>query len=127
PTFTAKTTFLPPQQQQSTAAAMLQSLGALSGLAGAAAGIKNPAEQYVAFVESNSIKDALIDRFKLIERYGVDFRDDARKALAENYVRVSAGRKDGLITIEVDDHDPKFAADMANAHIEELTQLLGRL
>lgn len=127
PTFTATTTFLPPQQQQSTAAAMLQSLGALSGVAGAASGIKNPADQYVAFAESNSIKDALIERFKLVERYEVEFRDDARRALAEAYVRISAGRKDGLVTIEVDDHDPKFAAELANAHIEELTKLLGRL
>lgn len=127
PTFTAKTTFLPPQQQQSTAAAMLQSLGALSGIAGAASGIKNPADQYVAFAESNSIKDALIERFKLVERYEVDFRDDARRVLAEEYVRISSGRKDGLVTIEVDDHDPKFAAELANAHIEELTKLLGRL
>lgn len=127
PTFTATTTILPPQQQQSTAAAMLQSLGALSGIAGAASGIKNPAEQYVALLESNSIKDALIERFKLVERYELDYRDDARKALAEEYVRVSAGRKDGLITVSVDDHDPKFAAELANAHVEELTRLMGRL
>ncbi len=42
PTFTATTLILPPQQQQSAAAAMLQQLGALGGLAGAAAGLKNP-------------------------------------------------------------------------------------
>ena len=40
PTYTAKTQFLPPQQQQSAAASMLQSLGSLGGLAGAAAGVK---------------------------------------------------------------------------------------
>ena len=39
PTYTAKTQFLPPQQQQSSAASMLASLGALGGLAGAATGI----------------------------------------------------------------------------------------
>jgi uncharacterized protein involved in exopolysaccharide biosynthesis len=36
---------------------------------------------------------------------------------------VSAGIKDGLISIEVDDHDPKRAADMANAFVEELRNL----
>jgi tyrosine-protein kinase Etk/Wzc len=126
PTFTASTTFLPPQQQQSSAAAMLQTLGALGGVAGAATGIKSPADQYVAFLVSNSIKDALVTRFKLMERFDVKLRDDARKALAGK-VRVSSSRKNGLITIEVDDPDPKFAADMANAYIEELTNLLGRL
>jgi uncharacterized protein involved in exopolysaccharide biosynthesis len=49
PTFTAKTQFLPPQQQQSSAASLLQSLGSLGGLAGAATGIKNPADQYIAY------------------------------------------------------------------------------
>jgi uncharacterized protein involved in exopolysaccharide biosynthesis len=62
PTFTAETSFLPPQQQQGMAASMLASLGALGGLAGAATGLKNPANQYVAFLKSNSIEDALIER-----------------------------------------------------------------
>jgi uncharacterized protein involved in exopolysaccharide biosynthesis len=32
-----------------------------------------------------------------------------------------------LISVEADDKDPKFAADLANAHVEELRNLLGRL
>ena len=55
PTFTASTSFLQPQQQQGAAAAMLQGLGALGGLAGAASGLKNPADQYVAFIKSRSV------------------------------------------------------------------------
>ena len=39
PTFTATTKFMPPQQQASGAASLLQSLGALGGLAGAASGL----------------------------------------------------------------------------------------
>ena len=38
PTYTATTVILPPQQQQSSASMMLQSLGALGGLASGAAG-----------------------------------------------------------------------------------------
>ncbi|PUE08598.1 lipopolysaccharide biosynthesis protein [Limnohabitans sp. T6-5] len=125
PTFTAETSFLPPQQQQGMAASMLASLGALGGLAGAATGLKNPADQYVAFLKSNSIKDALIDRFKLLERYDAKLRANARKALEAN-VKIASG-KDGLITVTVDDTDPQIAADMANAHVQELTQLMGRL
>ncbi|CAN5832001.1 Wzz/FepE/Etk N-terminal domain-containing protein [soil metagenome] len=125
PTFTATNKFLPPQQQQSSASAMLQSLGSLGGLAGAASGLKNPADQYVAFVKSRSVQDALVDRFKLMERYDKEFREDARKALETNVVVSSA--KDGLITILVDDKDPQFAAQLANAHVEELGKLLNRL
>ena len=125
PTFTATTKFLPPQQQQSAAAAMLQSLGALGGLAGAATGLKNPNDQYVSFLQSRSLQDTLVERFKLMERYESKFMQDARSKLSEN-ARISAG-KDGLITVSVDDHDPAFAAELANAHVQELTLLLGRL
>lgn len=125
PTFTATTKFMPPQQQQSAAASMLASLGALGGLAGAATGLKNPADQYVAFMKSRSVQDALIDRFKLMDRYKSKFKDNARKSLDSNVV--IAGGKDGLITIDASDTDPAFAAQLANAYVDELSTLLGRL
>ena len=125
PTFTATTTFLPPQQQQSAAASMLQSLGTLGGVASLATGLKNPADQYVALTGSRSVKDALIEKFKLVERYDEKYRQDARKELEKNS-RISAG-KNGLITVEVDDHEPQIAAEMANAYVEELSRLMGRL
>ncbi len=125
PTYTAKTQFLPPLQQQSTAASMLASLGALGGLAGATTGLKSQADQYIAFMKSVSVQDALIERFKLVEKYEAKLKTDARIALTGS-VRIASG-KDGLIGVEVDDKDPKFAADLANAHVEELRNLLGRL
>ena len=125
PTYTAKTQFLPPQQQQSSAASMLASLGALGGLAGAATGLKSPADQYIAFMKSVSVQDALIERFKLVEKYEAKLKIDVRMALTGS-VRIASG-KDGLISVEVDDKDPKFAAELANAHVDELRILLARL
>jgi uncharacterized protein involved in exopolysaccharide biosynthesis len=125
PTYTAKTQFLPPQQQQSAAASMLASLGSLGGLAGAVGGIKNPADQYLAYMKSVTLQDSLIERFKLLERYEAKTKTEARLELREN-VRAASG-KDGLISVEVDDRDPKFAAELANAHVEELGKLLGKL
>ncbi len=125
PTYTAKTQFLPPQQQQSAAASMLASLGGLGGLAGAVGGIKNPADQFLAYMKSVTIQDSLIERFNLLERYEAKTKTGARIALSGS-VRAAAGR-DGLISVEVDDADPKFAAELANAHVEELGKLLGKL
>ena len=125
PTYTSKTQFLPPQQQQSAAANMLASLGNLGGLAGAVGGIKNPADQFLAYMKSVTLQDSLIERFKLLERYEAKTKLDARLALTGNVRAVSS--KDGLISVEVDDKDPKFAADLANAHVEELGKLLGKL
>ena len=126
PTYTAKTQFLPPQQQQSSASALVQALGvgAIGGL-GAGLGIKNPADQYIAFLKSQSIQDAMIDRFDLLKRYDTKFRVDARKELLEN-TKISSG-KEGIITLELDDQDPKFAAEMANAYVDELRRLMNRL
>jgi tyrosine-protein kinase Etk/Wzc len=125
PTYTAKTQFLPPQQQQSASSSMLASLGGFGGLAGAVGGIKNPADQYLAYMKSVTFQDLIIERFKLLERYEAKIKTDARHALAGS-VRAVSG-KDGLISVEVDDKDPKFAAELANAHVEELGKLLGKL
>ena len=126
PTYTAKTQFLPPQQQQSSASALVQALGvgAIGGL-GAGLGIKNPADQYIAFLKSQSIQDAMVDRFDLLKRYETKFRVDARKALLEN-TKITSG-KDGIIALELDDKDPKVAADMANAYVDELRRMMNRL
>lgn len=104
---------------------MLASLGGLGGLAGAAAGLKNPADQYLAFLKSNRIQDALIDRFKLQDRYKTKFKTDTRMALTSQVRSVSG--KDGIINLEVDDTDPQFSADLANAHVEELQALLAQM
>jgi len=125
PTFTANTSFLPPQQQQSAAAAMLASLGGLAGLAGGAAGIKNPNDQFIAFMKSRALQDELIKRFNLMERYEAKTPTDARKAL-ETAATISAG-KDGIIRVEVSDKDPAFAAELANAYVNELQTLLAKL
>jgi uncharacterized protein involved in exopolysaccharide biosynthesis len=125
-TFTSRTVFLPPQQQQSTAASAIAQLGALSSLAGAAAGIKSPADQYVALVQSVTVADRVIDAFNLMQVYDEEYRFEAREQLAKN-VRVLLGKKDGLISIEVDDEDPQRAADIANRHVDELRQLTSKL
>ena len=108
PTFTAITTFMPPQQAQSSAASALAALGPLAGLAGGAIGASNTGDRYVALMQSVTVSDRLIERFKLMEAYDSKFRVDARKELSKN-VRIALGKKDGLINIEVDDTNPKLA------------------
>jgi len=126
PIYTGTAKLLPPQQSQSSATALLSQLGALSGLAGAAVGIKNPNDLYVAMLKSRTVADSLIQRFKLQALYEAEYMVDARKAL-DKASEITSG-KDGVITIEVEDEDPKRAAGLANAYVEELeklTQTLG--
>jgi uncharacterized protein involved in exopolysaccharide biosynthesis len=122
PTFTARTSLLPPQLQQSGMASALASLGGLAGLAGTATGLKNPADQFVALMQSVTATDRLIDQFQLLQVYEAKYRFEARRALEQN-TRITVGKKDGLISVEVDDENPQLAAGMANAYVEELRRM----
>ena len=100
PTYTAQTVLLPPERPQSASAAALQSLGALSALIGTGTS-KTPTDQFAAMLQSTTVRDRLIDQFKLLEVYDEDYKIDARREL-DKRVRISVGKKDGLLTIEVD-------------------------
>lgn len=124
--YTARTTLLPPgQQQPSGAAAALAALSALGGVAGGLSG-KTPDELYVSLLRSDSVLRALDERFKLRERYDVETFEVLRREMPQQ-VRVAADRKSGVISLEVDDEDPKFAAALANGYAEELRKLMSRL
>ena len=125
-TFTARATLLAPgSQQQSGSAAALAALGSFGGLVGGGAA-KSPDELYVALLKGDSVQRALADRFDLKTRYDVTTYETLRKVLPQ-YIRVASDKKSGLISVEVDDGEPKFAADLANAHASEITKVLGRL
>lgn len=125
-TFTARATLLAPgSQQQSGSAAALAALGSLGGLVGGSAA-KSPDELYVALLKGDSVQRALDERFDLKARYDVRTYEVLRKTLPK-YIRISSDKKSGLISVEVDDEEPKFAAELANAHAGEVTKVLGRL
>jgi len=121
PSYTAKSTFLPPQQQGSSSE-LLQSLGSLGGLVGSATGIKNPSDRFISYLKSNTLRDRLIKRFSLKKYYKSEFITSTREALNSKVNIITD--KAGLITVEVKDEDPIFAAKIANAHIEELSVFL---
>lgn len=123
--YTARATMLAPgSQQQGGSAAALAALGSLGGLAGVSS--KTPDELYVALLKSDSVDRALDERFKLKDRYEVKNYESLRKVMP-TYIRVTSDKKSGLISVDVDDKDPAFAAELANAHAVEITKVLGRL
>jgi len=128
PIFTATAVILPPQQEQSSASALVGQLGSLGGLGGGAAaslGLKNPADLYVGILRSRMIADSLIDQFHLQQAYQQKLRMGARSVLRANSEFEAAS--DGLIYIRVKDHDPKMAAALANAYVDALHNLNTRL
>jgi uncharacterized protein involved in exopolysaccharide biosynthesis len=123
--YTATTRILPPQQAQSSAAAMLGQLGALATLSGKDLGLKNPSDLYVGILKSRTIADDLINQFDLRHLYRDKKMADARDDLAK-HTTIEAG-KDGLISISFEDRDPKRSAQIANAYVDELYKANQRL
>jgi len=76
----------------------------------------------VAMFKSRTVEDAMIQRFGLMVEYHQKYMSTARKAF-ENHATVEAGAKDNLIHISVEDRDPKRAAEMANAYVQEYRNL----
>jgi uncharacterized protein involved in exopolysaccharide biosynthesis len=72
------------------------------------------------------LQNALIEKFKLKDRYEEETLFETQKKLKE-LVKVTSDKKSGLISIEADDKEPAFAAELANAHVEELRHMLGKL
>jgi len=119
--YTATTTILPPQQNQSAATALTGQIGILGGLSGADLGLKNPSDLFVALLKSRSVEDAIVNQFDLRRVYWVKQYQEARKKL-DSRSDISAG-DEGLITISVSDRDPQRAANLANAYVDQLRSL----
>src|SRR5438309_6255935 len=130
--YEGKIVLLPPAQNSSVGSALLGqlgnmgALGSLATLATGNLGIKNPADMYVALLTSRTVEDAMIRRFNLMQEYRKKRMSDTRTAL-ERRTTVSAGTKDGLIHLSVEDHDPARAAELANGYVEEFRKLTASL
>ncbi len=123
--YKATTLILPPKDAQSTASLVLGQLDAIAGLAGKGIGAKDPTAIYTAMLRSETVADAIIQRFNLQSVYRDKKLVDARKELAKRSFIDST--KDGLITVSVEDKSPARSAQMADAYVEELHELTSHL
>jgi tyrosine-protein kinase Etk/Wzc len=123
--FEARTALLPPQSSSTTTNLMAGQMAALTGISTRDLGMKNPNDLYVGLLGSESVANSLVDRFHLLDVYGASQLADARKRLTR-LSSINSG-KDGLITITVEDRNPRRAADLANGYVEELQHLSQRL
>jgi tyrosine-protein kinase Etk/Wzc len=111
-----------------------QGAGLLGGLA-AVAGIGQQApmslpsfapnrDLLLGVLKSRTVAIAVVDRFKLRERYRVPYADDAIKRLGENTVVTMS--REGVIVVRVADPDPDVAAQVANFYVAELDRIVAQ-
>ena len=122
---------LPPQQNSVSSQLLSQFGGNLTSLAGGILGTSSSSDLYAYMLKSRTVYDRIIDRFDLMNIYKNIFqkyfnlevlRVNIRDKLDDN-IKIDTDVKSGVITIDTLDEDPKKAADMANAFVEELQKL----
>lgn len=121
--YTARATILPPGENQSITSAVLGSyMGSLSQLGtGNAVGMKDPNDMYVAILKSTTVAETICRAFDLMTVYKHATMADTIRELAR-HSRIVAGQ-DSIISVEVEDRDPKRAAAMVNRYFDELASL----
>jgi uncharacterized protein involved in exopolysaccharide biosynthesis len=94
-------------------------LGSMADLLGA----RTSGALCAAILRSDTVLDAIINRFDLREAYYLRDYDTARAKLADHTV-ISEDKKSGIVVVTVTDREPRRAAAMANAYAEEADKQL---
>jgi len=129
--YESTTRLMPPDSNQSgglamAAAALSGGAGGLGGIASEMLGMKSTSDIFVGILTSRTVQDKLIQQFDLKKLYGDRRTEDARMELA-GHTSLFVDRKSQIITIAVNDHDPKRAAAIGQAYVEELNRLVAEL
>ena len=132
--FVSTAQLMPPDSHTSSTLALVAGLASQAGAQGTGMttvandllGIKTTGALFVGVLNSRTVQDRIIDRFDLRKVYGVKLRQSARERLSGN-TSISEDRKSGIISLTVSDRDPKRAAAIAAAYVDELNTLMVQL
>jgi len=120
--FTATARLMPPDQVPGSGA-MLAALsgrsGGLTGMAESALGLKTTGDLFIGILESDTVRDDVIQKFGLLKEYHTRYVEDARTNLA-SHTEIAEDRKSGIIILRVTDDRPERASLIAQEYINEL-------
>lgn len=129
PIFTAKTIINPPKLTDAGSGAA-QALNGLAALAGGGGGSllsqKTDVDITIAILKTDALKNLVIKKFDLqheLEKKNIEL---TRRAL-DGKVKFIPDIKSGFVEIDVDDKDPKLAADIANYYSVALGQMISNI
>lgn len=123
---------MPPESSGSSAALFAAlagrgggEFGSLGNIASSLLGVRTTGPLFIDLLRSATVSNDLIERFQLQQVYGKRYKVDTAKKLARRTV-IAEDKKSGVISITVEDSDPRRARDMAQAYLEELNLLVNR-
>ncbi|MCX6834489.1 MAG: Wzz/FepE/Etk N-terminal domain-containing protein [candidate division Zixibacteria bacterium] len=123
PKWYSATALLLPPPDDSGRSAGLSSLTEITTYTGGirVPGLVTPNDVYARMLRSRRIADKLAEKFNLMERYDAENATALYLALTQH---TSVGVTDeGLLSLSVEDRDPRIAADMATNYVNELVEL----
>ena len=148
--YKSSTRLMPPDQSSGSGLAMLAafaggrgggsssgSSGAMGGLGSALGGglgnvasdllgLKSSGALFLDMIDGPTVQDKLIRKFNLQKVYWDKYIEDTRKDLSK-HTDAKEDRKSGVITLEVTDHDPHRAQQMAQAYVDALDELVAQV
>ena len=119
--YSATAVLLPPSDESSRSG--LSDLTEIATFTGGVRmpGLVTPNDVYARMLRSRRVSDKIMEKFQLKDRYRAANATEVYMILGD---RTKVGVTDeGLLSISVEDRDPKVAADMATAYVEELISL----
>jgi len=121
--YVAKTTLVVPQQDAPFSSGVISSeqQGGFVRMTGNYGEAKSKSEIWVAILNSERVKETIVKRFNLVQRYHKKTIGAAVETLRKR-TRVEKYKED-IITLEVEDVAAGMAASMANAFVEELDRM----
>ncbi|WP_129127752.1 GumC family protein [Geomonas oryzae] len=124
--YQCKAMIIPVQEDKNLMSSMLSQLGGLATLAGASVGAPTTGDLYVTMLHSETVLDGVIDRLHLMQQFKKKYRYNLYEHF-DKAMEAVVGKKDGVVSITVKDTDPKRAADITNALLDELAKLTADL
>lgn len=119
--YSATLTVVPSQRSQDSAAMQLASKLPLGFDT-----VTTDVQRIQAVLNSTSVADDVIDKFKLDEHYDTAHREQTRRALWEHCV-TNVDRKSSVVSLTCEDKDPQLAMAMATQFGEVGNRVFGRV
>ncbi len=97
---------------------LMAQLGSLASFVGLPSTSTN-GQMMVGILRGDTVVDAIIDKFNLMEEYEQEIRLSARQTTLSN-LEANEDKESGIVSVAFLDKDPKKAADIANAFVAQL-------
>jgi uncharacterized protein involved in exopolysaccharide biosynthesis len=139
--YRSEATIVARQQEKAEGSSPLASLWGMAGVAGEIGGFggRGDVDKIEALLKSRDLVRRVVEKYSLLPRLFDDdwdprkkeWRDnpaptvqDAYKLIKEDMLTVSRDRKTDIVTIKIDHEDPRFAKELVDHYLTELSESL---